>query len=61
MFTGKTELYDLKSDPSEQHDVAAEHPDVVKQLEAYMREAHSPPIDPSPKELGTAKKGAAAE
>ncbi len=28
----KLELYDSRSDPLDQHDVAAEHPDVVKQL-----------------------------
>ena len=26
-------LYDLKADPSEQHDVAAQHPDIVKRLQ----------------------------
>jgi arylsulfatase A-like enzyme len=36
------ELYDLSSDVGEQHDVAAAHPDVVKRLEAYMKEAFTP-------------------
>ena len=53
MFTGKTELYDLKSDVSETTDVAARHPDVVKQLEAMMRDAHTPP------EPGATERGAA--
>ena len=33
-------LYNLKDDPIEQHDIAAEHPDIVKQLEEKMLEAH---------------------
>jgi hypothetical protein len=28
------ELFDLSADPSEQHDVSADHPDVVKRLRA---------------------------
>ena len=36
------ELYDLEADPSESKDVAAEHPDVVKRLEAIAREQHTP-------------------
>jgi arylsulfatase A len=33
------ELYDLKTDPGEKHDVAAEHPDLVKKFEAYLQSA----------------------
>jgi arylsulfatase A len=33
------ELYDLKNDPSETRDVAAQHPDVVKRLEDYLKSA----------------------
>jgi arylsulfatase A-like enzyme len=33
------ELYDLKADPAEAHDVAAKHPDVVKRFEDYLRTA----------------------
>lgn len=40
MFTGKTVLYDLSQDIHEDHDLAADHPDVVKRLEAMMDEAH---------------------
>ena len=47
MFTGKTELYNLKSDLSEATDLAAKHPDVVKRLEAVMGDAHTPPEPPS--------------
>jgi arylsulfatase A-like enzyme len=34
------ELYHLDDDPAEEHDVAAEHPDVVARLTGLMREAH---------------------
>jgi arylsulfatase len=45
---GKTEpdlriqLYHLVDDPSETHDVAVEHPDVVERLGRLMREQHVP-------------------
>jgi uncharacterized sulfatase len=42
MFTGQTELYDLSQDVAEAHDIAAEHPNVVKKLEAMMDQAHTP-------------------
>jgi arylsulfatase A-like enzyme len=35
------ELYDLKSDPGEQHEVAGAHPDIVKPIEQYLRTARS--------------------
>lgn len=38
----KTALYDLHADPAESRDVAAEHPDVVKQIETIMREQRTP-------------------
>jgi arylsulfatase A len=37
-----TALYDLETDIAEEHDVAAEHPDVVTQIEAIMSEARTP-------------------
>ncbi|MCU0703536.1 MAG: arylsulfatase [Fimbriiglobus sp.] len=40
-----TELYDLKTDPNETTDVAAKHPDVVKQLEKRMVEQHVPNVN----------------
>ena len=50
------ELYDLEADPGESKDVAADHPDVVKRLEAIAREQHTPSelfplpsVDPRPK------------
>ncbi len=36
------ELYNLKTDIAEQHDVAAEHPDIVAKLKQLMREQHTP-------------------
>jgi arylsulfatase A-like enzyme len=36
------ELYDLKTDPTEQHDLAAAHPDIVKKIEAIMAAEHTP-------------------
>ncbi|ASZ13839.1 arylsulfatase [Chitinophaga pendula] len=35
------ELYDLEKDPREQHDIAAQHPDVVRQLNNYISQAHN--------------------
>ena len=37
-----TELYDLTADPGEANDVAAEHPDIVRRLEALMASQHDP-------------------
>jgi len=36
------ELYALSKDRGEQHDVAAKHPDVVSQIEAYLATARTP-------------------
>jgi arylsulfatase A-like enzyme len=36
LLPGKTELFDLAKDPGEKTDVAAEHPDIVKDLEARL-------------------------
>ena len=38
---GPLQLYDLKTDVGEKHDVAAEHPDVVAKIEAYLKEART--------------------
>src|SRR5690606_21565481 len=45
------QLYDVERDPGETTDVAADHPDVVAQIEAWMREAHvePPPQDEPPR------------
>jgi arylsulfatase A-like enzyme len=40
---GPLELYDLAKDVGETRDVAAEHPDVVARLEAYLRTARTEP------------------
>jgi len=51
MFTGTMQLYNLNADPSELHDVAADHPDLVAQAAADMKEAHVPsPNFPAPGE-----------
>ncbi|MEQ9098256.1 MAG: arylsulfatase [Imperialibacter sp.] len=44
MFEGnlEVELYNLKSDPQEQNNVAAENPEVVAQIEAIMKREHEP-------------------
>ena len=34
------QLYDMQSDPGETKDIAADHPDIVKQLAAIMKEEH---------------------
>ena len=35
------ELYNIKEDIGESHDVAAEHPDVATRIEAYLRSART--------------------
>jgi len=42
MFTGEIELYDLASDPGEEHDVAAQHPEIVRRMRGIMEAAHTP-------------------
>ena len=39
------ELYDLTIDIGETNNVAVQHPDVVKQIESYMKEANTPSPD----------------
>jgi len=36
LLPGKVELYDLSTDPGEKHNVAKEHPKVVKELESLL-------------------------
>lgn len=40
--TGKMQLFDLSKDIGEENDIAADHPEVVKQMDAIMAEAHVP-------------------
>lgn len=40
------ELYDLESDLREEHDVAAEHPDIVRKLTRLMEKSHTEPENP---------------
>lgn len=42
MLKGEIELYDLNHDLAEQHNVAAQHPDIVARIRADMEEAHVP-------------------
>ncbi|HVU32886.1 MAG TPA: arylsulfatase [Opitutaceae bacterium] len=42
MLKGPIELYDLTTDRHEDHDVAAEHPDIVARIAAIMDKAHVP-------------------
>ena len=39
----KTALYDLESDLREEHDVAAQHPEILSQMETILRASHTPP------------------
>jgi arylsulfatase A-like enzyme len=50
------ELYNLAHDPGETHNVAAGHPDMVKQLEADMKEAADPWVQPEEKSPYATKK-----
>lgn len=36
------ELYDLSKDPEEKNNIAAKYPDIVKEIENMMKEAHTP-------------------
>lgn len=42
----KTELFDLETDIQEQHDLAAQYPEIVKKMEAIMvKEHHTPDVE----------------
>lgn len=45
MLSGKVELYNLESDPTESRNVAAEHPEIVARLAGLMDGAHIPSPD----------------
>lgn len=40
------QLYDLENDLREEHDVAAEHPEIVQRFEALMQASHTEPENP---------------
>ncbi len=55
MLTGPIQLYNLATDIAEQHDLAADHPDIVEKIRADMQQAHVPsPNFPAPGEGNTA-------
>jgi arylsulfatase A len=60
---GPLELYDLSNDRHEDHNVAAQHPDAVKQIEAIMAREHvtnpnwDPVVKPGEKRPGKKFKG----
>ena len=39
----KMMLFNLDEDPTEQHDVAAQHPDIIKTMREKMKESHEDP------------------
>jgi arylsulfatase len=41
VWRGKPALYNLKDDPHEDNDLAAKHPDIVKQLVEKIYEDHT--------------------
>ena len=45
LFEGEMDiaLYDLETDPREQNNVAAQHPEVIRQMEAIMKKARATP------------------
>jgi arylsulfatase A-like enzyme len=57
------ELYDLKTDIGEEHDVAAQHPEIIAKMEAILKSAHTdstyfPIREGGPKKPGAPKKPA---
>ncbi|MCA9217286.1 MAG: sulfatase-like hydrolase/transferase, partial [Planctomycetales bacterium] len=60
-MTGKTELYNLCTDIGETHDLAADHPETVKLLEAMMAEAHQPHPNWQPRGVAPKQNDAAAK
>ncbi len=49
------ELYDLKQDPKEEHNIAGQHADIVKRLEAIMAAQHTPSTHFKSRELPAPK------
>ena len=39
------ELYHISDDPREEHNLATEHPEMVRQLDAVMRQMHKPSVN----------------
>jgi arylsulfatase len=57
---GPLELYDLRSDPKEESNVAVDHPDLVARIEGIMTKQHvrNPNWEPTVKASETKKKKA---
>jgi len=39
--TGPLELYNLKTDIAEKNNIAAEHPEIIAEIEAYLKTART--------------------
>lgn len=40
------ELYDLKNDPREEHDLAAQHPEIIDRMWSFVSASHTEPANP---------------
>jgi arylsulfatase A-like enzyme len=59
-LVAEKELFDIAADPGQAHDVAAEHPDIVKQMRAHYDKWWSE-IEPTVNQLGAITIGSDAE
>jgi uncharacterized sulfatase len=49
MSTGPIELYDLATDLGEARDIAAEHPEIVRDMHQLMQQSHEPHLNWTPR------------
>ncbi len=42
----RIELFDISTDLREEHDLAAEHPEIVEKMRQFIRESHTEPENP---------------
>ncbi len=59
-LVAQSELYDIATDPAQEHDVAADHPDIVKQMRAHYDKWWAE-IEPGVNRLGAITLGSDAE